>query len=145
VSQTAHVDTRYFTVTCHASFEVYIYMYLSTWFTNLVLPVVCLVTVISPSLVLFIVSNVVCMIGMDMSIIGHSMKDHMYGSIHYHTGKFLFNILAHDLQDMNMYRLDSYKLTCQRIKEVFMRETWRFVQFVWSMMRNPYLAQIINS
>ena len=45
---------------------------------------VSLVTVISPSLVLFVVSNVVCMIGMHIYIIGHSMKDHMYGSIHYH-------------------------------------------------------------
>lgn len=44
----------------------------------------------------------------------------------------MFNISAHDLQDMNMYRLDSYRLTCQRIKEVFMRETWLYNLFTLS-------------
>ena len=52
---------------------------------NHVLPVVCLVTVISSNLVFVVVSNVICMIGMHMSIISHSMKDHMYGSTYYHV------------------------------------------------------------
>lgn len=38
-----------------------------------------------PGLVSFVVSNVICMIGMHMSIISHSLEDHMYDSIHYHT------------------------------------------------------------
>lgn len=144
MSQTAHVDTRYFTVTCHASFEVYIYMYLSTWFINHVLPVVCLVTVISPNLVFFCCFQ--CNL-YDRNAHEHNQSQYERSHVWLHLlsrrVNLLFNIPAFDLQDTSMYCLVSYRLTYQWVKGVYIQETWQFVQFVSSnKYRNSNLSDL---